>query len=192
LYPPSSLLRFFFLFSFSGSTANNKTFAFFFEWFFPKHWNRLLRMLDACWDLPQFVIPFFRFLSELVLNKSQRINFDVSSPNGLLLFKEVSKCIEIFGVLELLICRKFQLCSFYLLNSGLRTLSSMGAAVQDPYKQRFKGISLAMQVLSRALGGGFCPFGVFALYQDASLSSSIDTIVKVFVFALWFKLFCFL
>ena len=73
-----------------------------------------------------------------------------------------------------------------MLNSGLRTLSSMGAAVQDPYKQRFKGVSLAMQVLSRALGGGFCPFGVFALYQDTSLSSSIDTVVKVCVFVFVF------
>ena len=79
------------------STSNNKTFSFFFEWFFPVHWNSLLRMLNSCWDMPVFAIPFLRLLSELVFNKSQRCNFDVASPNGLILFKEAAKALDLFG-----------------------------------------------------------------------------------------------
>jgi exportin-7 len=32
-----------------------------------------------------------KFIAEFVLNKTQRLTFDSSSPNGILLFREVSK-----------------------------------------------------------------------------------------------------
>ena len=32
-----------------------------------------------------------KFMAEFVLNKGQRLTFDSSSPNGILLFREVSK-----------------------------------------------------------------------------------------------------
>lgn len=32
-----------------------------------------------------------KFMSEFALNKTQRLTFDSSSPNGILLFREVSK-----------------------------------------------------------------------------------------------------
>ena len=143
------------------ATCNNKTYSLFFDWFFPSHWETLLRLLDSCWDLPAVVIPFLRLLSELVFNKSQRINFDVASPNGLLLFKETSKCLLMYGT---------------------RILTIVDRPVNDLYKERYKGLSLVMLVLSRALSGGFCPFGVFALYQDGALSASIDIAVKIILF----------
>jgi hypothetical protein len=33
--------------------------------------------------------PLLKFVSEFVFNKSQRLTFDSSSPNGILLFREV-------------------------------------------------------------------------------------------------------
>ena len=62
---------------------------------------------------------------------------------------------------------------------GSRILTTIEQPVSDPYKERYKSLSLAMLVLSRALSGGFCPFGVFSMYQDTSLSSSIDVTIKV-------------
>lgn len=79
------------------ATCNKKSYALLFEWLFPARWHVLLRLVENCWDLPSVVVPFFRFLAELVLNKSQRITFDICSPNGLLLFKEASKCLEVYG-----------------------------------------------------------------------------------------------
>ena len=32
-----------------------------------------------------------KFMAEFVLNKTQRLTFDSSSPNGILLFRQVSK-----------------------------------------------------------------------------------------------------
>ncbi len=32
-----------------------------------------------------------KFMAEFALNKTQRLTFDSSSPNGILLFREVSK-----------------------------------------------------------------------------------------------------
>lgn len=36
-------------------------------------------------------------MAELVQNRSQRLQFDVSSPNGILLFRETSKMIVNYG-----------------------------------------------------------------------------------------------
>lgn len=36
-------------------------------------------------------------MAELVQNRSQRLQFDVSSPNGILLFRETSKMIANYG-----------------------------------------------------------------------------------------------
>ena len=35
--------------------------------------------------------PLLKLFAELVLNRTQRLVFDSSSPNGILLFREVSK-----------------------------------------------------------------------------------------------------
>jgi exportin-7 len=38
-----------------------------------------------------------KFMAEFVLNKTQRLTFDSSSPNGILLFREVSRVICTYG-----------------------------------------------------------------------------------------------
>lgn len=38
-----------------------------------------------------------KFVAEFVLNKTQRLTFDSSSPNGILLFREVSKVRVLWG-----------------------------------------------------------------------------------------------
>ena len=41
--------------------------------------------------------PILKLFAELVQNRSQRLQFDVSSPNGILLFREASKIICTYG-----------------------------------------------------------------------------------------------
>ena len=41
--------------------------------------------------------PVLKLFAELVQNRSQRLQFDVSSPNGILLFREASKIICTYG-----------------------------------------------------------------------------------------------
>jgi exportin-7 len=49
----------------------------------------------------------------------------------------------------------------------------------DIYKTRYKGMSLAMNVLNSALGGNYVCFGVFALYNDQALDSSLDITLQM-------------
>lgn len=48
-------------------------------------------------SLQQVTTPILKLFAELVQNRSQRLLFDVSSPNGILLFREASKIIRAYG-----------------------------------------------------------------------------------------------
>jgi len=74
----------------------------------------------------QVTTPLLKFMAEFVLNKAQRLTFDSSSPNGILLFREVSKLIVAYGS---------------------RVLSLPNAA--DIYTYKYKGIWICLTILSR-------------------------------------------
>lgn len=74
----------------------------------------------------QVTTPLLKFMAEFVLNKAQRLTFDSSSPNGILLFREVSKLIVAYGS---------------------RILSLPNAA--DIYAFKYKGIWISLTILSR-------------------------------------------
>lgn len=76
--------------------------------------------------LVQVTIPLLKFMAEFVLNKSQRLTFDSSSPNGILLFREVSKLTVAYGS---------------------RILSIPNRA--DMYTFKYKGIGILLSILSR-------------------------------------------
>jgi exportin-7 len=65
-------------------------------------------------------------MAEFVLNKAQRLTFDSSSPNGILLFREISKLIVAYG------------SRILLLPNGT-----------DIYARKYKGIWISLTVLSR-------------------------------------------
>lgn len=46
---------------------------------------------------PAVTTPVLKLFAELVVNRSQRLQFDVSSPNGVLLFREASKVMISYG-----------------------------------------------------------------------------------------------
>ena len=71
---------------------------------------------------------------EFCYNKANRVNFDQSSPNGILLFRATSDVV----------------CAF-----RTRLLSSPSGTnnQSDVYKQRYKSMALALNVLNSALGG---------------------------------------
>lgn len=65
-------------------------------------------------------------MAEFVLNKAQRLTFDTSSPNGILLFREVSKVLVAYGT---------------------RVLSVPSTA--DIYGCKYKGIWISLTILAR-------------------------------------------
>uniref|UniRef100_A0A7N2M263 Importin N-terminal domain-containing protein n=1 Tax=Quercus lobata TaxID=97700 RepID=A0A7N2M263_QUELO len=100
--------------------------------------------------------PLLKFIAELVLNKSERLAFDSSSPNGILLFREVSKLTVAYGS---------------------RILPLQNAA--DMYTFKYKGIWICLTILTRALAGNYVNFGVFELYGDRSLADALDVALRM-------------
>ena len=93
---------------------------------------------------------------EVVTNKGDRIMFGNMSPNGVLLFRETSKVI----------------CAY-----ASRIISTN--PTEDPYGNKYKGISVCLQMLSLSLVGGYVPFGTFELYGDKALDSAMQACMRM-------------
>ncbi|XP_058785699.1 uncharacterized protein LOC131660492 isoform X1 [Vicia villosa] len=138
------------------STNSRRTYGFLFDWLYPAHMPLILKGISHWTDTPEVTTPLLKFMAEFVLNKSQRLTFDSSSPNGILLFREVSKLIVAYGS---------------------RILTFPNAA--DVYTYKYKGIWICLTILSRALSGNYVNFGVFELYGDRALSDALDAALKM-------------
>ncbi|GMP97974.1 hypothetical protein CsSME_00046028 [Camellia sinensis var. sinensis] len=138
------------------ATNSRRTYGFLFDWLYPARMPLLLKAITHWTDTPEVTTPLLKFMAEFVLNKSQRLTFDSSSPNGILLFREVSKLIVAYGS---------------------RILSLPNRA--DMYTFKYKGIWILLSILSRALAGNYVNFGVFELYGDRALSDALDIALKL-------------
>ncbi|OVA13819.1 Importin-beta [Macleaya cordata] len=138
------------------ATNSRRTYGLLFDWLYPAHMPLLLRGISHWTDTPEVTTPLLKFMAEFVLNKAQRLTFDSSSPNGILLFREVSKLIVAYGS---------------------RILSLPNAA--DIYAFKYKGIWICLTILSRALAGNYVNFGVFELYGDRALADVLDIALKM-------------
>lgn len=58
----------------------------------------LLRAIEWWYHDPNVSTPVLKLMAELVQNRSQRLHFDVSSPNGILLFRVTSEMIVAYGM----------------------------------------------------------------------------------------------
>eukprot|EP00271_Cylindrocystis_brebissonii_P005659 TRINITY_DN17835_c0_g2_i1.p1 TRINITY_DN17835_c0_g2~~TRINITY_DN17835_c0_g2_i1.p1 ORF type:complete len:1060 (+),score=142.88 TRINITY_DN17835_c0_g2_i1:716-3895(+) len=139
------------------ATNSRRTYGLLFDWLYPAHTPLLLRAVEHWSDAPEVTTPLLKFMAEFVVNKTQRLTFDSSSPNGILLFREVSKLI----------------CGY-----GPRILQALPATL-DPYTYRYKGIWIALTILARALAGNYVNFGVFELYGDPALKDALDVALKM-------------
>ncbi|XP_044460549.1 exportin-7-like isoform X1 [Mangifera indica] len=138
------------------ATNSRRTYGLLFDWLYPAHMPLFLKGIAHWTDTPEVTTPLLKFLAEFVLNKAQRLTFDSSSPNGILLFREVSKLIVAYGS---------------------RILSLPNAA--DIYAYKYKGIWICLTILSRAIAGNYVNFGVFELYGDRALSDALDIALKM-------------
>ncbi|PWA74654.1 ARM repeat superfamily protein [Artemisia annua] len=138
------------------ATTSRRTYGLLFDWLYPSHMPILLKGISHWADTPEVTTPLLKFMAEFVLNKAQRVTFDSSSPNGILLFREVSKLLVAYGS---------------------RILSMPNVA--DIYAYKYKGIWIALTVLSRALAGNYVNFGVFELYGDRALADALGIALKM-------------
>ncbi|KAI8486150.1 Exportin 7 [Branchiostoma belcheri] len=125
---------------------------------YPSYHPILLRAAELWYHDPLVTTPVLKLMAELVQNRSQRLQFDVSSPNGILLFRETSKM---------------------LVSYGSRVLT-LGEVPKDQiYALKLKGIAICFSMLKAALCGGYVNFGVFRLYGDGALDDALNIFIKL-------------
>ncbi|KAF9970123.1 Exportin 7 [Actinomortierella ambigua] len=142
---------------FVSSITNRKQYMLFFDWFYPAYTPIVQRAMEI-WPYDDLGIAILRFWNEFVTNKSQRVTFDSSSPNGILLFRETSKLLYTYG--------------HNLLNRPLSNPSSRWA-------EKYKGIMLYFDIVASSLSGKYVNFGVFKLYGDKALEQVLEVFYQL-------------
>lgn len=141
----------------ASSLHNRKSYAVLFDLMHPAHLPLLAKVANAWHDQVDVIVSLLRFLQEFCHNKANRVNFDQSSPNGILLFRTTSDVVCAFG----------------------RRLLASPLPEGDMYKQRYKCMSISLSVLNSALSGNYVCFGVFALYNDPCLDNALDVALQM-------------
>ncbi|XP_009983806.1 PREDICTED: ran-binding protein 17-like, partial [Tauraco erythrolophus] len=138
---------------------NTKTsYTMLFDWIYPAYISVLQRAIQLWYREPDCTTPILKLMAEFMQNRSQRLNFDVSSPNGILLFREASKMICTYG----------------------NQILSLGTLSKDQvYPLKLKGISICYSALKSALCGNYVSFGVFKLYGDNHFDNVLQAFVKM-------------
>uniref|UniRef100_A0A6I8NG61 RAN binding protein 17 n=1 Tax=Ornithorhynchus anatinus TaxID=9258 RepID=A0A6I8NG61_ORNAN len=138
---------------------NTKTsYTMLFDWIYSAYLPILQRAIELWYQEPECTTPILKLMAELLQNRSQRLNFDVSSPNGILLFREASKMICTYG----------------------NQILSLGTLSKDQvYPLKLKGISICYSALKSALCGNYVSFGVFKLYGDSHFDNVLQAFVKM-------------
>eukprot|EP01034_Spumella_vulgaris_P021786 gene21786-27855_t len=138
------------------SAYNKRTYNLLFEALYPASFPLFLRVAETWYDDPASMTALLKFMQEFVLNKGQRISFENSSANGILLFRETSAI----------------LCAY-----GSRILQV--PVQQNIYLEKYKGIRLMLNTLANALSGNYVNFGVFSLYNDKALQNALDVSLQM-------------
>jgi exportin-7 len=145
---------------------NKNGFQLFYDWFFPEYFKVIINCFQRFLADPDVTIPVLKLFAEIAHNKAQRIEFSSSSPNGIILFKDISQVLYGYA-------------------------SSIGSLMQrsdpnliyniqkDPYRYFLKSLSLSMEALSHALRGCYVNFGIFPLYGDDCLSKALSSIIEL-------------
>lgn len=137
-------------------THNRRTFSCIFDMLYPTYFPVFVRAAEELYDNPHVMTALLKFLQELAYNKAQRVMFDQSSANGILLFRELSSVVVAYG----------------------RRMQSVPVG-KNPYGEKYKAISLCLGILYRALGGNYVNFGVFKLYNDQSLDNALEVALQL-------------
>lgn len=132
------------------------------------------------------VVSLLRFVYEFVTNKGQRVTFERSSPNGILLFREASRVVVAYGTRQL--ARRAQIdgaagngAAATAAVDNLRSSASNKGfiASEGEYRTRYKGVVIALGILTRALDGNYVNLGVFELYNDRALVDALEIALRL-------------
>ena len=70
-----------------------KTFALFFDWFYPDYYQIIAKALNAFLHDDELLLTIFKFLAEIVNNRSSRLRIETWNINGIYAFKDTAKIV---------------------------------------------------------------------------------------------------
>ncbi|KAI8879866.1 hypothetical protein K501DRAFT_255961 [Backusella circina FSU 941] len=132
-------------------------FILFFNWFFTQYSPILERAIEA-WSPDPIVLPLLEFYAEFSHNKCQRLGFELSSANGILIFKTGSQILQSYG--EKILFQQFN-------------------TDEERYEYKYKCVMTCFSIMCRGLGGRYVGFGALWLYQDNSINNALDIIIQL-------------
>ncbi|KAJ2662310.1 hypothetical protein IWW48_001885 [Coemansia sp. RSA 1200] len=144
---------------FLAAISSKANYQLFFEWFCPTRIQIIHRSVQMTAD-PQVQVAALKLMAEFVYNRTQRLNFDVSSANGILIFREASKAMWEYG-------------------SGVLESGRRGTIVRDMYKDRYKGVAVCFTILTRLMSGKYVAIGVMPLYGDDALDNAYRIVLEL-------------
>lgn len=153
-----------------------------FEWLYPRYLPLFTKAIEVWYNEPFVSTPILKLMAELVQNRSQRLIFEISSPNGILLFREASRLVCTYGN-RILTMNSSQFGGGAqppgagLLNKFMST--TVDASKDQIYPMKLKGISICFNILKWSLSGGYVNFGVFQLYNDRALNDALEMFIKL-------------
>eukprot|EP00299_Pterocystis_sp_00344_P013655 c6710_g1_i1.p1 GENE.c6710_g1_i1~~c6710_g1_i1.p1 ORF type:complete len:1067 (-),score=281.24 c6710_g1_i1:81-3281(-) len=141
-----------------SAAVTRRSYMMVFDWLYPTHFPVFLAAAQHFYGDPTVANPLLKCLCECTHNRAQRMTFDPSSPNGILLFRETSKILVSYA-------------------KGILSTRVMN----DVYVEKYKGIGTCFQITSRVMSGNYVNFGVFELYGDRALADALAAVVQLFV-----------
>lgn len=145
-----------------------------FDWLYPRYLPLFTKAIEMWYNEPFVSTPILKLMAELVQNRSQRLIFEISSPNGILLFREASRLVCNYGTRVLTITT-----SSTFSDSMLNKFIASDAGKDQIYPMKLKGISICFNILKWCLSGGYVNFGVFQLYNDPALNNALEMFIKL-------------
>ena len=142
------------------ASVSYSTYMLMFDWLYPAYLPIILRLCETFADNVVVSSSILHLFCEFAYNRSQRIRFDANSANGIILFRETSNLLNIFAH---------------------RLLALKPESASEAYKQKIKGVSLSLTLLTRALSGGYANFGIMQLYEDHALTSTFKLMLQLII-----------
>lgn len=147
-----------------------------FDLLYPNFFPLFIHAASAFPTAVGVAVPLLKFIDDFVHNRAQRIMFDSSSPNGILLFREISRIICAAGPRILEALQTAQADSSYP-NVYKRMLSCRSCSLSHFFFAA--AASLIYSILTKCLAGSYVSFGVFDVYGDMCFREALVVVVKL-------------
>ncbi|KAJ3447451.1 exportin [Anaeramoeba flamelloides] len=160
------------------SIRNSKSFQIVFNWLYPNFTDLFSQIFSYFIDHPVIVINCLKLWNELTFNRSSRICFPNSSPNGVFLFKIIANCLILLGshYLNIGSNNNKRDNSRINLDSFLKDNQDINFQIND---DNIHILRLMQETLYNSLSADYINLGIFELYDDDTLKNVIDIIIHL-------------